>query len=385
MPTQIRLSVESSLETITAEEWNALTGGNPFVRHEFLQALLDSGCASKRTGWTPYCLTLREQGLLVGATLLFLKSHSRGEYVFDYAWADAFNRHGMSYYPKLIGAVPFTPVTGPRLLARTHEHRVLLARGAIELARANNISSVHILFPPAEDIDALKEAGYHLREGVQFHWENASFADFDAFLASMNHEKRKKIRQDSKRVANAGVTFRWLSGAEIDATALDFFYRCYADTYYQHGNPPYLSRDCFERIRTAMAENMLLILAERDGEPVACALNIMNGDTVYGRYWGSTEFISGLHFETCYMQSIRYCIAHKLARFEGGAQGEHKMARGRSPTFSIPKPPPLKIISANSKHTRPSSRCLHRIDGVYRNRSSSLRLARFSAVMSRMR
>jgi predicted N-acyltransferase len=238
----------------------------------------------------------------------------------------------MSYYPKLIGAVPFTPVTGPRLLARTHEHRVLLARGAIELARSNGISSVHILFPPAEDIDALKEAGYRLREGVQFHWENASFADFDVFLASMNHEKRKKIRQDSKRVANAGVTFRWLSGAEIDDAALDFFYRCYADTYYQHGNPPYLSRDCFERIRTAMGENMLLILAERNDQPVACALNIMSGDTVYGRYWGSTEFVSGLHFETCYMQSIRYCIAHGLARFEGGAQGEHKMARGLLPT-----------------------------------------------------
>jgi predicted N-acyltransferase len=332
MPTETRLSIESSLAAVGAAEWNALTHGHPFVRYEFLQALLDSGCASAKTGWTPYFLTLRAGRELVGATALFLKRHSRGEYVFDYAWADAFARHGLEYYPKLIGAVPFTPVTGPRLLAHTHAHRVLLARGAIELARANGLSSLHILFPDELDLLALRESGYRLREGVQFHWENAGYADFDVFLASMSHDKRKKIRQDSKRVANAGIVFEWRTGAQIDGAAMDFFYRCYAGTYYLHGNPPYLTRDCFDRIHRDMAENLLLVLAVRDGEPVAAALNVVAGATVYGRYWGSTEFVSGLHFETCYMQAIRYCVAQGLERFEGGAQGEHKMARGLLPT-----------------------------------------------------
>lgn len=326
-----RLSVDSSLSAVSEKEWDALCQGHPLVRHAFLSALLDSGCASPRTGWSPYCLSLRRQGELVGAMLVFLKSHSRGEYVFDHAWANAFARHGLSYYPKLLAAVPFTPVAGPRLLARTHEDRLLLAYAAIELARSNELSSLHVLFPDADDLRALKEAGFFLREGVQFHWQNAALPDFEAFLATMSHDKRKKIRQDSKRVAQAGITFTWKSGEQVDSATLDFFYECYVGTYHAHGNPPYLSRECFELMRNTMGENLLIILAEREGRPVAAALNVMDDTTVYGRYWGTTEFVSGLHFETCYMQSIRYCIAHGKQRFEGGAQGEHKMARGLLP------------------------------------------------------
>ncbi|MET0185071.1 MAG: GNAT family N-acetyltransferase [Achromobacter sp.] len=326
------LTIETSLDAFTAQEWNALAGMYPFMQHGFLSALHDTGCASTRTGWTPYFLALRQNDRLVGAMPLYVKAHSRGEYVFDYAWADAFARHGLAYYPKLLCAVPFTPVSGPRLLAHTHEHRVMLARGAIALARHHNIASLHILFTHAADVEALSQAGFMLREGVQFHWRNAGYPDMDAFLMTMSHDKRKKIKQDRRRVADAGVSFAWLQGATLDEAALDFFYRCYAQTYYDHGNPPYLSRACFARWHAEMPEQLLLIMAYRDGEPVACALDVVADGVVYGRYWGTQAFISGLHFETCYMQSIAYCIAHGHTAFEGGAQGEHKMARGLLPT-----------------------------------------------------
>jgi len=332
MTSSPRLSIATSLAQIDPSEWNALAGEQPFVRHEFLSALHETGCASADTGWAPYFLIMRCDDRLAGGVPLYLKSHSRGEYVFDYAWADAFERHGLRYYPKLLSSIPFTPVGGPRLLAQTHEDRVILARGLIELTQRLKISSLHVLFPAEDDLLALREAGYMLREGVQFHWRNDGYASLDDFLTALNHDKRKKIRQDRKKVQAAGITYRWLHGTQIDAEALAFFYRCYQHTYFMHGNPPYLSADCFARLHSKLCDAMVLIIALRDGQPIASALSMRGGDILYGRYWGALEFVPGLHFETCYVQSIDYCIQHGLTCFEGGAQGEHKMARGLLPT-----------------------------------------------------
>jgi len=328
----LRLTIETDLSRIDAQAWDALAGDQPFLRHAFLCALHETGCAAPETGWAPHYLALWCDGGLIAATPLYLKSHSRGEYVFDYAWADAFQRHGMRYYPKLLSAIPFTPVTGPRLLASNDEDRATLVRGLVAFAEEVKVSSLHLLFPSDADMRVLRDAGFMIRESVQFHWTNDGFADFDEFLARMSHDKRKKIRQDRKKVAAAGLAFRWLRGGDIQEADLAFFYDCYCRTYFQHGNPPYLNRDFFLRAYREQPDAFVLIMAERDGEPVAAALNLAGGDALYGRYWGATEYVPGLHFETCYMQSIAYCIAHGIARFEGGAQGEHKMARGLLPT-----------------------------------------------------
>lgn len=327
-----RLVVCESLGDLDAQAWNALAGANPFVQYDFLHALHETGCASRSTGWLPRYLLAYRNDTLVGAMPAYLKSHSRGEYVFDHAWANAFAQHGVAYYPKLLAAVPFSPVSGPRLLAATAEDRLLLARGAIALARELDVSSLHVLFPMSEDVEALEAAGMMLREGVQFHWRNEGYADFDAFLGAFSHDKRKKIKQDRRRVSDAGVTLRRLDGAAIDEAALDFFYRCYETTYEQHWSSPYLSREFFARIHRLMPRNLMLVLAERDGCALASALNVVGGDVLYGRYWGTLEFISGLHFETCYLQGIEYCIERGLRYFEGGAQGVHKMSRGLLPT-----------------------------------------------------
>ncbi|VVE47531.1 GNAT family N-acetyltransferase [Pandoraea anhela] len=332
MTSSVEIHVVDSIADVPAADWNALAGSNPFVGHAYFSALHTSECACARTGWQPRFLLMRREGALVGAMPLYLKSHSRGEYVFDHVWADAFERHGLRYYPKLLSAVPFTPVTGPRLLARTHEDRVLLARGAIQFARQADVSSLHVLFSEPDDLAALSDAGYMQREGVQFHWKNEGYADFDSFLASMNQQKRKKIRQDRRHVIDAGVTFSWLRGAEIDDAALDFFYACYENTYREHWNAPYLTREFFAQVHRDMPDALLLVIAQAEGERLACALNVVSDGVMYGRYWGTRKFVSGLHFETCYMQGIEYCIAHGLKAFEGGAQGIHKMSRGLLPT-----------------------------------------------------
>lgn len=334
MTAETTLALHHSLDDIAADEWDRLAGKHPFTRHAFLQALHQSGCASPQTGWTPLCLTLTREDKLVGALLLYLKRHSRGEYVFDHAWAEAYQRNGLLYYPKLLGAVPFTPVSGPRLLAHDAADKVALARAAIVLAQQNKLSSLHILFPSEEDTAAFEAAGYMIREGVQFHWRNAGYATMAEFLGYMAREKRKKILQDRRRVEREGISFEWIRGQDITAQDLDFFYECYALTYFQHGNPPYLTRDAFAGIHAALPDDLLLIIARDAGERVAVALNVVDGQTVYGRYWGATRFVSGLHFETCYMQAIEYCIVNGLACFEGGAQGEHKIARGLLPVIT---------------------------------------------------
>jgi predicted N-acyltransferase len=327
------LRVAESLAGVPAAQWNALAAGHPFLRHEYLHALLEAGCASARTGWQPQFLLLERDGRLAGAMPLFVKAHSRGEYVFDWAWADAYARHGLEYYPKLLCAVPFTPVRGPRLLAADDAARESLAGAA--LAAAREFSSLHVLFAPQAEAALLEKRGMLLRRTVQFHWHNAGYADFEEFLARLSHQRRKNIRQERRRVRDAGVSFRWLEGAQIGARDWAFFYRCYASTYAAHGNRPYLNLEFFERIGAAMPENLLLVLAERAGAPIAAALDVMDGDALYGRYWGALEHVPLLHFEACYYQAIEFAIARGLARFEGGAQGEHKLFRGLLPTETL--------------------------------------------------
>jgi predicted N-acyltransferase len=334
MPSK-HVRVLDSLAEIPPQDWNRLAGDSPFLSHAFLHALHETGCASAATGWAPAYITQWEGAMLTGAMPLYLKTHSYGEYVFDWSWAEAYQQHGVSYYPKLLCAVPFTPATGPRLLAPTAAGRRSLLDAAFEFAASSDASSLHILFPPAEQASELEARGLMLRSSVQFHWANPGFRDFDDYLATMSHDKRKKIKQERRRVREAGIQFRWLSGNEATEADWDFFTRCYNRTYRQHHSTPYLSRAFFGRLAEQMPANVLLVLGEREGKPIACAMNIHNGHTLYGRYWGALEFHSGLHFETCYYQAIEFCIARGIAMFEGGAQGEHKLARGLLPTRTL--------------------------------------------------
>lgn len=320
-----------SLEDVQPTDWDALTGGNPTLSHAFLDSMHRTGCASAGSGWAPHYLTLWEGGRLEGAVPLYVKSHSYGEYVFDWAWADAYERHGLSYYPKLLAAVPFTPATGPRLLARDARTRVALAEALLATARASEVSSLHVLFPSDEDATALRGLGLMERSGLQFHWRNAGYATFEDFLAALSHEKRKKIRQERRRVAQAGVTFRRLTGREASAADWDFFTACYRRTYSAHRSTPYLNRSFFGMLAERMPDNVLLVIAEREARPIAAALDLFGPQALYGRYWGSSEYIPGLHFEACYYQALEFCIERGIRLFEGGAQGEHKHARGFLP------------------------------------------------------
>ncbi len=331
-----RLRVASTLAGVPAAAWNAIAGGDPFVSHEFLSALIDTGCASERSGWLPQIILLEKDQQLAGAMPLFLKSHSYGEYVFDWAWADAYQRHGLTYYPKLLCAVPFTPVTGPRLLATNTADRSTLAAAALEMSRG--VSSLHVLFPPADQANLLRSAGMLLRRTVQFHWQNlpgAGYADFGEFLERMTRHRRKIIRQERRRVQETGLRFRWLRGAEISQADWQFFNRCYQRTYAAHRSSPYLNLDFFLRLGATLPQHTLLVLAERAGQPVAATLNLVTKDRIFGRYWGALEPVPLLHFECCYYQAIEYAIAHRLQVFEGGAQGEHKLFRGLLPVESL--------------------------------------------------
>jgi hypothetical protein len=331
----VTIEVVHSLAGIDPVGWNRLAGGDPFLRHEFLSALHDTGCASPATGWSPHYLILRNHGRLAAAMPLYLKDHSYGEYVFDWAWADAYHRHGLNYYPKLVCAVPFTPVTGPRILAGESQQGVRLIAAALELARELDVSSLHFLFPTHEQAQNIVRHGMLLRHSVQFHWANRGYASFDDFLAGMSHDKRKKIRQERRKVREAGIRFRWLEGTGIGTQDWAFFARCYRQTYREHHSTPYLNLEFFRRIGHAMPENLTLIVAHRDDQPIAASLNLRNDKRLFGRYWGALEYHSGLHFETCYYQGIEYCIARGIAAFEGGSRGEHKLARGLLPVETI--------------------------------------------------
>jgi len=358
---------------VDAAAWNRLLAQQshptPFMRHEYLAALESSGSATPRTGWTPRFMTLWQGDTLVAACPLYLKSHSYGEYVFDWAWASAYEQHGVPYYPKAVIAVPFTPVPGSRLLARDAATRALLVQAVCQWCEQENVSSVHVLFASDDDVLTSAQQDLMLRHTVQFHWKNEPptlaaaqgeaatagqpprYRDFDHFLASLSQDKRKKIRQERRRVADAGVTFRWSLGADISTADWDFFYRCYERTYLEHGNPPYLTRDFFARMAAHMPDAWLLFVGERDGRPIASSLIAVGayessatgpndsdscsepgtGLVAYGRYWGALERVDCLHFEACYYQPLQWCIAHGAVRFEGGAQGEHKMARALLP------------------------------------------------------
>jgi len=316
---------------VDAGAWNRLAGDDPFLSHEFFSALHETGCASPGAGWTPQFLLLESNGALAGAMPLYLKTHSYGEYVFDWAWADAYHRHGIAYYPKLVSAVPFTPVTGRRLLASTDDDRDLLIDAALELARQMRASSLHCLFAMREEIDRMVARGMMPRTTVQFHWANRGFASFDEFLSGFSHDKRKKVRQERRKVRDAGVRFRWLEGGDIGEREWAFFNRCYRQTYREHHSTPYLNLEFFQRVGRALPGRFVLIVAERDGTPIAASLNVRDADRLCGRFWGALEHHSGLHFETCYYQGIEYCIARGIRSFEGGSRGEHKLARGLMP------------------------------------------------------
>jgi predicted N-acyltransferase len=321
------------IDTLAAVEpraWNALVNQHPFLRHEFLHALHETGCACESTGWVPHYLTLWQGESLVGAMPLYLKSHSYGEYVFDWAWADAYHRHGLVYYPKLLGAIPFSPVTGPRLLAGDAATRALLVRAAIRLARET--SSLHVLFPTEPEAREMEAAGMMLRRSIQFHWENRGYASFEEFLSELASAKRKKIRQERRRVQESGVRLRRLPGGEIRDEHWSFFTRCYNSTYRAHHSTPYLDLAFFRRLGETLPEHVLMVLAELDGKPIASALNLYSPTTLYGRYWGSLRHVPLLHFEACYYQALEFCIERGIRIFEGGAQGEHKLARGFMPT-----------------------------------------------------
>lgn len=386
---------------IDADSWNALLATQatptPFMRHAYLAALHDSGSAVPGTGWAPRFLLLWDGAELAAACPLYVKAHSYGEYVFDWAWANAYAEHGLRYYPKALVAVPFTPVPGSRLLARDAATRAALVRALVDWCEAQGLSSLHVLYGDAADHAACEAAGLMQRQQVQFHWKNRHpaearpFTSFDDFLASLSQDKRKKIRQERRKVAEAGVRFRWARGADIAPADWAFFYRCYERTYLEHGNAPYLTPAFFDAMARDMADAWVLFIAERGGMPIASSLIAVGADSAgaggamgadfsrlppllqgmarpragvgaaeaaneqheapatgagtpppalaaapaapiaYGRYWGALERVDCLHFEACYYQPIDWCIRHGVARFEGGAQGEHKMARAMMP------------------------------------------------------
>lgn len=319
--------------------WNGLSiGESPFLKHEFIAALEDSGSASPETGWEPCHLVLKNGGSVCAAVPLYLKSHSWGEFVFDHAWAEAFHRAGRTYYPKLVSCIPFTPVTGPRLLfahgVDRDASRRRLVEAATELCRALRASSLHVLFPPEESVADFEDADLMIRKDCQYHWHNRDYRDFADFVSGFRSARRKKLLRERRRVSEAGIRFRTVAGTQLDDDLLETVYRMHAVTFMRRGQAPYLNHECFRRLRDDLGANMVVVLAERDSTPVACAISFRGGDALYGRYWGAVEDHHSLHFETCFYQGIDYCIREGLGRFEPGAQGEHKLRRGFDPTVT---------------------------------------------------
>jgi predicted N-acyltransferase len=329
-----------SITQIDAASWNAMAGATqPFLRHEFLSAMEESGCASTRTGWDPKHVLIEDAaGVPVAAMPLFRKSHSRGEFVFDFSWAGAYAQHGLRYYPKLLTAVPFTPVSGPRvLLGPKADPKTLtarLTRAVLDYASHGQLSSWHVLFPTGDTAADLDRAGLILRRDCQFHWYNQGYGSFDAFLATFTAEKRKKAKRERRRVAEAGIEFDTLHGGDMTPSLWRTVYAFYADTFHRHGHEPYLNLDFFRRIAAAMPDALMLKVARIGAEPIAVAIFFVGSEALYGRYWGAGGNFHSLHFEACYYQGIEYCIEKGLQRFEPGTQGEHKVPRGFVPTLT---------------------------------------------------
>ncbi len=330
----MRFAIHRALSEIPAADWDALHDGrNPFVAHAFLSGLESTGCLREEWGWTPCHAGLWNGDELIAAAPGYLKTNSHGEFVFDHAWAHAYAQHGLDYFPKWLGAVPYSPVTGPRLLARDDAHRSLLLESIVGFVRKTGLSSAHVNFHE-EDEDAAFDSDWLPREDVQYHWRNdAGWETFDDFLAAMDHKHRKNIQQERRKVREAGVSFRIAHGDEATDADLAAMHGFYLHTFADYGNSPTLTLEFLHHLARAMPRQLVLVLGERDGEPVSGALCLRGGDTLYGRYWGATEQVPGLHFETCYYQGIDYCLHEGLSRFEPGAQGEHKIARGFLPTI----------------------------------------------------
>jgi uncharacterized protein len=329
-----------SIADIDAASWNALAGANqPFASHEFLLALEQTGCAVPRKGWTPRHLVLENaQGRAIAGLPLYRKGHSRGEFVFDFSWANAYAQHGLAYYPKLLSAIPFTPVRGARALVHPGPDADRLTdtlfKAAADYARSEQLSSWHILFPSAADTSALKKAGLIERRDCQFHWFNQGYDSFEGFLATFTAEKRKKAKRERRRVAEAGIEFDTRLGGEMDDASWATVYEFYADTFYRHGHEPYLNLEFFKRIAATLPDKLMLKIARHGSQPIAVAIFFVGADALFGRYWGAGGNFHSLHFETCYYQGIEYCIEKGLSRFEPGTQGEHKVPRGFVPTLT---------------------------------------------------
>ena len=332
-----RLEFQSSFKNINQKEWNDLTKSNPFLRLEFFQSLEASKSIGEGTGWHPFPAIVIDQGSLVGASPIFLKEHSYGEYVFDWSWAEAYQKYGKNYYPKIASCIPFTPATGPRIFGLDLSIKKSIVVQIEELAYENKMSSSHILFCNESEKDIFGDPKWMLREGVQFKWFNKNYNNFPEFLSQLSHDKRKKIKQERKKIHDLGLKIKKIKGPEISESDLDFFYACYCNTYQDHHSHPYLTRIFFSLIKESMPENLLLILAYEGDLPVAASFFIYDDKNLYGRYWGSKSFYPGLHFELSYYQGQEFCIENRIVSFEGGAQGEHKLARGFEPfnTFSF--------------------------------------------------
>jgi len=339
----LRTSVHKTIDDVDAAQWNALSGtDSPFLRHEFLAALEHTGCVGPRTGWAPAYVTLADAQGIAAAAPVFAKSHSYGEFVFDFGWAQAYNRLGRDYYPKLSIAVPFTPATGPRLLVRPDldaaKTSTALLKAIESFTADQGLSSAHALFLDEAGRDTCERAGWLLRKDCQFHWTNRGYADFDAYLETFTADKRKKARRERRRVAEAGITFDTQQGFDMssasDSALLNRVYAFHRDTFLRHGHEPYLTREFFAEISRTMGDALMVKIANFGGTAVACAIFFQSPTTLYGRYWGSGAEQHSLHFEACYHQGVEYCIERGLARFEPGTQGEHKIARGFEPTLT---------------------------------------------------
>jgi predicted N-acyltransferase len=337
---QYQLEIIHSLAEIPASEWNALLpkDAGPFLNHAFLSTLEETMCVGGKTGWQIAHVGLKDHDKLIGAMPLYLKQHSYGEFVFDWSWAQAYEQQGLQYFPKALCAIPFTPVQGSRILSAPGLNRQqiesTLIAGLKSIVIQNQLSSAHVLFAQESEVNELKAQGFMLRDSVQFHWHNQDFQNFEQFLSTLTMKRRKNIRREREQVNKELVTFRHVSGEQATDLDWEFFYRCYQNTYVEHLSSPYLNEAFFKLWAQRMPENLHLIIAQRNQIPIAASLLVVDKSSskAYGRYWGSLEYIPCLHFETAYYQAIEYCIEHGIQTFEGGAQGEHKMARGFLPT-----------------------------------------------------
>src|SRR6201996_9178243 len=335
----MKSAVHKSIDELDAREWNALGGDrNPFLRHEFFAALEHTDCIGNDTGWDPCYFTLKDSKGLAAAVPAFRKSHSYGEFVFDFAWAQAYSRMGTRYYPKLTVAVPFTPATGPRLLVRPDLDRQATGRRLLTeiegYSASNSLSSVHALFLDESALAACRQSGWLIRRDCQFHWTNHGYSSFEAYLETFTADKRKKAKRERRRVAEAGIVFETRLGTDLDERTLDQVYAFHRDTFLRHGHEPYLTRAFFSEAVRTMGESLMVKLAVREGRPVAAAVFFWSREALFGRYWGAAEDYNSLHFEACYHQGIEFCIERGIARFEPGTQGEHKVSRGFEPAIT---------------------------------------------------